>query len=271
MSCGQHVDAFDAPPAGHHRLERPRPAQLVGRDREVRRRHGPREHFEGVLAVRLDRHPDRDLRIIAVRVGQERQALGVVPVEVAVEDRAVQRMAIELDAEPAQAGAGVEHEPPPSVDGDGDARRVPADAGERCARRGGRPAHPTQQRSHGRCSGIVGHGTADSVTTDWRFQRQPVVIPAALAQATVNSWTMPSMKCGGPTPGGVLLSGPSICAITSGRGALGQEAGGDVAAGRQIGDAVGLGAGRAERGADERGLRHQLFLGKREQVDRACR
>ncbi len=55
------------------------------------------------------------------------------------------------------------------------------------------------------------------------------------------------MKCGGPAPGGVLLSGPFHLCHHLGRGALRQEADGEVAAGLEVGDAVGLDARRAER------------------------
>ena len=133
ISPGEHVDAFDAAGVpGTIGVERPRPSQLVGRDREVRRRHPPCQHGERVVGVAVDRHPQRRRRRPA------RSALGrngrpwvwsqwrwlnrIEPWSGRPSSSAPRRR---------KPGAGVEHDPAPAVDRDGDARRVPADAGER--------------------------------------------------------------------------------------------------------------------------------------------
>ena len=72
-------------------VEQHRALELIGADREVRRAHHPLEDLTE-RAVLLARAVDVDDRAGQVQRHEERQALHVVPVEVAEEHRALERL-----------------------------------------------------------------------------------------------------------------------------------------------------------------------------------
>ena len=112
------------------------------------RAHEPLEELERRHALLGQEHA-RD-RVFTVGGAKERQTLGVIPVQVAEQDRAAKRIAAHQRRHGAQACAGVEHEPRRGfvVVGQGDARRVATDAGELGTDRGCRTAHPAEVDTH---------------------------------------------------------------------------------------------------------------------------
>ena len=125
--------------------------KAFGSDREVRRRHGPAQHVDGGVAVVLvgDAHPH--LGTVVVHGAREREPLGVVPVQMAEQQGAVERLLPQQHAEAPQAGARVEQQARhTAVASEGDAGRVPAVARERVPGCRGRAPHSEHVHLHGR-------------------------------------------------------------------------------------------------------------------------
>jgi dihydrofolate reductase len=89
----RHVETLEAVLPCLQGDEAPLPAELSGRDREVRRRDGPLEHL---LGVTLGGHGDRHLTVGPVAGAEEGEAVRVVPVKVAEQDRPPERPAIQV-------------------------------------------------------------------------------------------------------------------------------------------------------------------------------
>jgi hypothetical protein len=89
----RHLEALEAVLPGLQGDEAPLPAELSGRDREVRRRDGPLEHL---LGVTLAGHGDGHLTVGPVAGAEEGEAVRVVPVKVAEQDRPPERPAVQV-------------------------------------------------------------------------------------------------------------------------------------------------------------------------------
>ena len=120
LAC-EHGEALDLERPFVERVERQRPRRPPRIDREERRRHHPSRAWAGVTAD--DREVDIDVGVRPVAGIEEREALGVVPVQVPDQDRSVERSVAEQRAHLTQAGAGVDQQPGRGVVvvGDGDA------------------------------------------------------------------------------------------------------------------------------------------------------
>ena len=146
--AGHHGEALDLLHPGFDGAEPPGAPQLARRDRKMRGRHRPTEHF---LGVSLGRQVEIDARAHRVPRHEERDALGVVPMEVAEEDRALEGPSgADQGGDRPNARAGVEHEPGRSVVArDRDARRVPAVAQELKPGRRRRAPDAAHRHPHG--------------------------------------------------------------------------------------------------------------------------
>ena len=89
-------------------MEVPVSPQLAGTDREVGGRHGSRQHG---LRFPLSRYEQVDPGLGVVPRCEERQSVGVVPVQVTEQDRSSKWTARQLRRETHQAGTGVEDQP----------------------------------------------------------------------------------------------------------------------------------------------------------------
>ena len=143
----------------------PLPRELARRDREVGRGEGPLEHL---LGVALGGHDDGDLAVGLVAGGEERQAVGVVPVQVAEEDRAREGVVAEV----ARSGCGA----PSRRRGRGTAvrRRGPAPR-TRCGPRSARsrlPGHtstPGPRRTPRACRSFYRNGCRVAFISEWSW------------------------------------------------------------------------------------------------------
>ncbi len=134
------------------------PSSIESNVQSPRSRSGPIGNAGGPMNRRdqidrrhaLLRNEQTGHRVGTITGTEERQPVGVVPVQVTEQDRASERLARQQRRDRSQPGAGVEHETRHLlvVVGDRDARRVPADAGEVHPDRRSRPAHPTQVDPH---------------------------------------------------------------------------------------------------------------------------
>ena len=118
--------------------EAPVAAQPGGPDREVRRRHRAPQQLVGGHPLLGQQEPHGG--VVAVAGTEERQPVGVVPVEVGQHHRALEGPPADEGAEPPQAGAGVEDQVGVAAVADGQARRLPAVSdGPRAGARRGAP------------------------------------------------------------------------------------------------------------------------------------
>ena len=104
---GHHLEALDGPRTLLDSEESPLPAQFRRLDREMRRRHRAGEHVDRVT---LRGHQEGDLGVRPVAGGKEGQAMRVIPVQVAEQDRSAKWAAVHQPAQPLKTGAGVEHQ-----------------------------------------------------------------------------------------------------------------------------------------------------------------
>ena len=108
------VKALDAVAAGREMLEPPRTPHLARPDWEMRWRHRAREDLLGVTA-RLLRYVQGGARVGVVHRRAERQAVGVIPVEMGQQHAAGEGLAVQCGGQPAQTRARIEDEPVLSV------------------------------------------------------------------------------------------------------------------------------------------------------------
>ena len=133
--------------------EGPLPVEVCRRDREMRRGHHVGEVVRRGTGLLGD--VDVDSSVGPVTCREEGQALQVVPVEVAEQDRATERLTSQQVGDLANPGAGVDDQPgrPVGVT-DGDRCRVAAIAAELETRGGGRTPNPAYVHPHGPASGF---------------------------------------------------------------------------------------------------------------------
>lgn len=90
---GEHTELLEVVPSDVEVLERPRTAELVGPDREVRGRHRACQQVVGAFALRWEEQPHRG--VVPIDRRAEGKPLRVVPAQVAEQDRADERTTIE--------------------------------------------------------------------------------------------------------------------------------------------------------------------------------
>ena len=128
--ANQHREFFDLQRSLVEGLERPLTVELTGIDRKERWSHQPVERVGGVPVS--DRQVDVDAGVGPVTGREERDPLGVVPVQVAEQQGAFERSIVEQLSDPPQPGPAVEQQSRRRLAVDGQRRRTT------CALRRGR-------------------------------------------------------------------------------------------------------------------------------------
>src|SRR5688572_9760943 len=161
----ENIEAFEPIFAAVDHVERPVAAELMRADREMRRRHGARQQID-----RLDTLLGKEqacARVRSVAGSEERKPVRVIPMQVAEEDRAAERRAVEDTREIAQTRSRIENQRRRAVIvSDCDAGGVSSHVVEVRPYGGCRPACTTDPDAHDQASSL--RWPVDNASSAWR-------------------------------------------------------------------------------------------------------